>query len=91
MKNISINKQAENIVGKRPTDGLAIDFPAELGFVCPKNGKHSGYLWWSEYNGFLWCEKCNKDYPSCLCTEDLEKATAIYLSAVMDAKNYGTR
>lgn len=81
----SVNEQAEKTVGKRQVYGLSIDFPCELGYFCPCDESH--FMQWSEYNGFLWCEKCNKDYPSCLCVKDLDKATDIYLKCVKAAKN----
>jgi len=95
MSKYSINEQAELLVGKRQNiNGIIIDFPCELGYHCPKckykqvtGGEYDIRLHWSEYNGFIWCEKCNKDYPSCLCMKDLDRATSIYLSCVRDAKN----
>lgn len=32
-----------------------------------ENPFHDVFLMWSEYEGFLWCPTCNRDYPSALC------------------------
>ena len=93
MKN-SKNKDAEKIVGLRPTGGISIDQPCELSFHCPKckyklvtKGNYDERLEWSEYNTFLWCSVCNKDYPSCLCLPDnLDGAIKIYLQSVQSVK-----
>ena len=68
---------------------MIFDFPCELGYHCPKckykntvNGEYDTRLNWSEYEGFLWCSVCNKDYPSCLCMPDKDKATDIYLDCL---------
>ena len=29
-------------------------------------------LHWSEYDGFLWCAKCNLDIPSCFCVPGMD-------------------
>lgn len=73
----SQNKQAEKVMGKRnmPNNVIPFDQPCELGYHCPvcdysqltKRGEWDERLCWSEYNGFLWCSVCNKDYPSCMC------------------------
>jgi hypothetical protein len=81
----STNEEAEKLVGKRETSGLAIDQPCELDYFCPCNKYHR--MEWSEYNGFVWCENCNKDFPSCLCTKDIDKAIDVYLSCIREAKN----
>lgn len=89
-KTYSKNKRAERLVGKRMTDGIIIDFPAELGYHCPvceykqvgSNGNYDGRLDWSEYNGFIYCHECNKDYPSCICMTDKEMATKVYLDCL---------
>ncbi len=86
----SKNKRAEDVVGKRSVDKGAIifGFPLELGYQCPvcKKCKDES-LEWSEYNGFIWCRTCNKDYPSCLCQPDIDKAIDIYLSCVAEQKD----
>jgi hypothetical protein len=65
---ISKNERAEKLVGKRPTNVVPFDFPCELGYRCPKcKVDWDETLQWSEYNLFIWCEKCNFDYPSVLC------------------------
>ena len=96
MTEYSKNELAEKIVGKRdiPEDTLIIDFPVELGYHCPvckygsmEDGNYDERLEWSEYNGFIWCSVCNKDYPSALCMPDIDKAIEIYLQCVSDTKN----
>ena len=90
----SVNKDAESIVGKRiPIDAIILFSPAEEGFHCPVckyelvvNGETDERLHWGEYNAFLWCEACNKDYPSAICMPDIDRAINIYLSAVKDAR-----
>jgi hypothetical protein len=88
-KEYSKNDRAEKIVGKRMANGIIIDFPCELDYHCPvckyeqvKDGNYDERLDWSEYEGFIYCHKCNKDYPSCLCMPDKEKATKIYLDCI---------
>lgn len=76
----SKNLRAENIAGLRLTYGMPVDQPEELGFICPKDPTHC--LQWSEYDTFLWCMDCDKDYPACLCLKDLERATKIYLDSM---------
>lgn len=76
-----------NIVGLRPAYELAIDFPSEVGFACPLATRSKPHhLLWSEFNGYLWCENCKKDIPSCFCVDKLDKAMAIYLKCVEDAR-----
>lgn len=86
---------AEKIVGKRkPIKGIIFDQPAELGYCCPvcKNINTDGKdfiderLHWSEYNSFLWCSICNRDYPSALCQPNIDKAIETFLWAVVDGK-----
>lgn len=97
---VSKNAEAERLVGKRCEDragggeGIVfLDEPVELGYHCPVcvyeaviNENYDERLLWSEYEGFLWCSVCNRDYPSCLCLpgEPL-RAVQVYLSAVGDA------
>jgi hypothetical protein len=83
-KRYSQNERAKEIVGLRRTDCQPFDFPSELGYICPKNKNHR--LEWSEYNGFIWCEDCNLDIPSCLCLKDIKRATDIYLDCLEDLK-----
>ena len=94
----SKNPVAEQVVGLRPKGYSDVCCPSELGYVCPachpqKFGPHAAItmyvdedLCWSEYNGFLWCKKCNIDYPSALCMPDLKQAIDTYLKCVEEAK-----
>lgn len=87
---ISKNEKAEKIVGLRnlPKNVIPFDQPCELGYHCPvckyeePKDDYDERLEWSEYGGFLWCRVCNKDYPSCLCVPDKDKATDIYLDCI---------
>ena len=86
---VSKNERAEKIVGLRPTGVQPIDFPCELGYHCPVckyelivGGNYDERLYWSEYNGFIYCYTCNKDYPSALCMPDINRAIEIYLDCV---------
>ena len=88
-KATSKNSRAKKVVGLRENLGTPFDQPCELGYHCPKckyklasRGHYDEGLHWSEYEGFLWCEVCNKDYPSCLCMPDLNRATEIYLDCL---------
>lgn len=74
----SKNSTAETLMGKRDTSGIPINQPCEMGYICPVckytpvvNGNYDERLHWSEYNGFLWCRVCNKDYPSALCQPNI--------------------
>jgi len=107
----SKNELAEKIVGKRdiPANTIIFDQPCELGYHCPiceypilnggLNAQYDERLEWSEYNGFIWCSVCNKDYPACFCIplssplpgyvtkdEPIDYAIEIYLRSVADAK-----
>lgn len=95
MKNpVSVNLRAEKIVGKRePINGIILFSPAEEGYHCPvckyeiwsEDERLDERLHWGEYNGFLWCEVCNKDYPSAICAVDVDKAIDIFLATVENA------
>ena len=78
----STNERAKKIVGLRIDEGLALDFPWELGYMCPSCGEDGEGLHWSEYETFLWCMTCDKDYPSVLCMPDIDDAISIYLNSV---------
>ena len=90
----SKNKRAEKVVSKREAKWNIIDFPCELGYHCPVcEYKSIDELWnyddrldRSEYNYFLWCRKCNKDYPSVICQPNIDKATDIFLNIIQDIK-----
>ena len=88
----STNKRAEDIVWLRNVspNAIAIDLPCELWYKCPVCKVESESLLWSEYNGFLWCETCDKDYPTCLCTDDIDRAIDIYLNCVQDVNKWTT-
>jgi len=66
---------------------VCIDLPMELWYKCPKCKILSEGLMWSEYNNCLWCDKCSLDIPSCLCTDDIDKAIEIYVSWIRDYFN----
>lgn len=81
----SKNKSAEEICGKKPEGGVAIDQPAEFYYYCPKNKEHE--IYWSEYNYFIWCEGCNKDYPSVICC-DADKSIEVFLEIIKHIKDH---
>ena len=91
----STNEDAARIMGMRmeglPEGAIFIDFPCELGYVCPVCGANDERLEWSEYNAFLWCRTCNKDYPSALCQPDTGKAIDTFLVSVADAVEAAAR
>lgn len=71
---IARNERAEKIVGRRLTakqeaEGVVpFDCPCELGYQCPTcRIEWDESLAWSEYASFLWCPRCNFDWPSALC------------------------
>ena len=78
----SKNERAKQIVGLRIDEGLALDFPWELGFKCPVCGEDGEKLHWSEYETFIWCMTCDKDYPSVLCMPEIDDAIGLYLNSV---------
>ena len=93
---VSKDKKAEKLVGLRkeyyPLNAIPFDQPCELGYHCPVckyklsyKGNYDERLNWSEYQGFLWCEICNKDYPSALCMPNIDRAIDIYLDCVEQA------
>jgi len=90
----STDEFAEQIVGKRrPIRGIILFQPCEEGYHCPVckyenvvDGEFDQRLHWSEYNGFLWCQVCNKDYPSAICKVDVDKAVDTYLLCVWEAR-----
>jgi hypothetical protein len=84
--NYSTNDKAEQVMGRRPTDGVSIDSPAELGYICPLDG-NDAIIEWSEYNGFIWCAKCNKDYPVDMCMPGIDKSIDVFLATVAHAKS----
>ena len=92
----SKNEKAERIVGKRNLGkgAFIIDLPVELGYHCPVceydddvDRVADERLTCSEYNGFIYCYVCNKDYPSVLCQPDIDKAIDIYLDIIDELSN----
>jgi hypothetical protein len=47
--------------------------------------EYDARLKWSQYNGFLSCSVCEKDYPSAICMPNVDRAIRIYLLCVKDA------
>lgn len=86
----SKNERAEKVVGRRPTGGTPIDFPCEHNYHCPvcvyefpTDGNYDERLDWSEYETFLWCSVCDKDYPTILCsTGSVDEKIKLYLDCV---------
>lgn len=66
---------------------ICVDLPIEFGYMCPVCKKLSEWLDWSEYNWFLWCDVCNKDYPTCICHPDIDKQIDLFLDFVNYTKN----
>ena len=91
----SKNKRAKKLLGCRPEAGIAINLPCELGYHCPVckyeplvDGNYDERLSWSEYNSFIWCSVCNKDYPSALCLTDVDRAIKTFLNSIEDALKF---
>lgn len=85
----SKNDRAEQLLGKRPTGVQPFDQPCELGYHCPVckykllvKGEYDERLHWSEYECFLWCSVCNRDYPTMLCTKDLDLQIKLFLDSI---------
>jgi RNase P subunit RPR2 len=88
VSNYSKNERAEKIMGRR-SEGIAIDLPCEWGYHCPvceypltMGEDYDERLDWSEYHGFIWCEVCNRDYPSALCQPEIDRAIETLLDTV---------
>lgn len=65
----SKDERAKRLCGLRP-HGQPLFAPHELGFACPICGASDEVnLHFSEYKMFLWCKRCNRDIPSCLCVK----------------------
>ena len=92
----SKNPRAEQVMGLRRTGVTYINEPCEEGYHCPvcqyelgtgrKGDNFDERLMWSEYNYFLWCSVCNRDFPSVLCMPDVEIAINIFLDIVSELK-----
>ena|SRR5918911_1185375 len=87
----SNDELAAQIVGIRE-ERLPLDAPGELGFHCPvcqyplfHDDEYDDRLTWSQYNGFLRCSTCDKNYPSSLCMPNVDRAIKIYLLCVKEA------
>ena len=87
----SNNELAAEIIGIRE-EGQPLDAPGELGFHCPvcqyplfHDGEYDERLTWGQYNGFLQCSACDKEYPSTLCMPNVDRAIKIYLLCVKEA------
>lgn len=112
MSEFSTNERAEQLMGRRLTPEqdahggvMAIDYPVELGFQCPVHKRTMAdeadhpLLQWSEYNAFVWCPECDRDWPSALCVPinavpdrgwvnaGPDAAINVYLDTVADACN----
>lgn len=88
-KKISKNERAEKLVGKRLEGGNPIDYPCEIGYWCPIcKIEWDEDLQFSEYNGFMWCPRCNKDYPSPLCAKDIDFGTKVYLDIIEEISTH---
>ena len=92
MVDYSTNPRAAELMGCRPEGVVPFDQPCELGFHCPVckydlvvDGNFDERLLWSEYEAFIWCSVCNKDYPSALCHPDVDEAIEIFLNSVAGA------
>ena len=91
MTNTSTNDRAEQLMGRRDEDGpvgVILFSPAEQGYRCPVHTEqciNDDTLHWSEYRAFLWCELCDKDYPSALCCTDIDRGIDVFLESVSDA------
>lgn len=98
----STDDRAELIMGKRDVspNTVLLFAPVEQGYACPVHGiededQLGDTLHWSEYNAYLWCEPCNKDYPSALCAtggsynhrdeSTIDTQIRVYLDTVQDA------
>lgn len=97
LKKQSKNKRAEKLMGLRH-EGQPLCYPCEMDYHCPVckyklwvKGQPDERLNWSEYNGFLWCEVCNKDYPSALCKLNIDDAIDTFLDSVERAIGRGKR
>ena len=68
------DKQLKAKFGMRPTDGIPLFGPQELGWNCPE-GHYD--LDWSEFIDHIWCYQCNKDYLSLLCKKEVNPCTTL--------------
>ena len=90
----SKDEMAELVVGMRvPVKGIMLFQPCEEGYHCPVckyenviDGNFDERLEWGEYNGFLWCSVCDRDYPSAICKVDPIAAIETYLLCVWEAR-----
>ena len=73
MNKFYTDKKLEKLFGMRPTEGLALFWPMELGWVCPVNEDH--WLEWSEFKDHVWCVACEIDYFTMLCPKEMNPHT----------------
>lgn len=92
----STNDRAERLMGRRDENGpigIVLFSPVEQGYQCPVHQRtleqedENQTLEWSEHNAFVWCELCDRDYPSALCcaSTDSQRAIEVYLDTVEQA------
>lgn len=79
---------------------LVLFAPIEQDYTCPvhqqsiDDEQQHQTLFWSEYNCFVWCSLCDKDYPSALCLNadvPVDRKIKIYLDTVQFAVNRASR
>ena len=96
----SKNNKAKEIVGLRPTGASPFSLPCEMDYNCPICHRtckicskeqeseeiiHDESLHFSEYEGFMWCPKCNLDIPWCFCLRaNTKEALDIYINRYLD-------
>lgn len=91
----SKNQKAKDIVWLRQDSlnmdknklSIIVDLPIEFWYKCPICKKLSEWLNWSEYNWFLWCDICNKDYFTFQCVDDIDKQIDIALDTINYVKS----
>ena len=82
----SKDKRLQEALGLREVieGSVYLDHPQDFGYLCPTCGNLD--MRWSEYNSCVWCEKCNKDIPTCLTITELDEAIDIFVRTVRDVK-----
>jgi len=69
-----IDEQLKEKFGMRPTNGMSLFLPIELGWVCPIDEHHE--TTWSEFVDHIWCYDCQKDYFTLLCPKIVNPFTS---------------